>query len=137
VVASLLAACAEPAAPPPHDACAPLALAGDDESIAAAEALWNAAGIATIGELGGDVLPVIFTSRAAPDEYGAYEGSAIYISTAVEGDARTIVVAHELGHAIGLVHVSDRPSVMNPGNQTIAPGSDDVAAAIALWGTCL
>jgi hypothetical protein len=139
VVASVIVcACStEPAAPIAHDACAPLALAGDDASIAAARALWNTVGIASIGETGGDVLPVIFTSDAAPDEFGAYVGSAIYVSDAVDGDARTIVLAHEIGHAIGLVHVSDRPSVMNPGNTTVVPSSDDDAAVIAVWGSCL
>jgi predicted Zn-dependent protease len=137
VLVFLTACSSEPAAPIVRDACAPLALVGDDASIAAAEALWNAVGIASIGEAGGDALPVIFTSHAAPDEFGAYAGAAIYVADAVEGDARTIVLAHEIGHAIGLVHVSDRPSVMNPGNTTIAPSSADDAAVIALWGSCV
>jgi predicted Zn-dependent protease len=48
------------------------------------------------------------------------------------------VIAHELGHAFGLVHVSPdtRPSVMNPGNTTVAPNDGDRAALEALWGTC-
>jgi hypothetical protein len=131
-----LIACADEPAPIVHDACSPLALVGDDDSIAAAEALWDAVGVTAIGEPGGDTLPVIFTSQAAPDEFGAYAGSAIYVNEGVAGEPRTIVLAHEIGHAIGLVHVSDRPSVMNPGNLTLAPSIDDDAAVIAAWGSC-
>lgn len=49
-----------------------------------------------------------------------------------------IAVAHELGHAFGLLHVSGsaRPSVMNVGNTTIEPTAEDAAAVIALWASC-
>jgi hypothetical protein len=135
----LIACAAEPTpiVPIVHDACTPLALVGDDASIAAASALWNGVGVMAIGAPGGDVLPVIFTAHAASDEFGAYTGSAIFVNEDVVGDARAIVIAHEIGHAIGLVHVSDRPSVMNPGDLTLAPSSDDDAAVIAVWGSCL
>jgi len=38
-----------------------------------------------------------------------------------------VVIAHELGHAMGLPHVSEheRASVMNPGNTLIPPTPDD------------
>jgi len=47
-------------------------------------------------------------------------------------------VAHELGHAFGLVHVpqSERTSLMNPGNISTPPTVEDQAALAALWGTC-
>jgi predicted Zn-dependent protease len=46
----------------------------------------------------------------------------------------TRVVAHELGHALGLAHVSGKTSIMNPVNQsqTIALSSEDKAALTAL-----
>ena len=53
-----------------------------------------------------------------------------------EPSRRTITIAHELGHAFGLVHVTDRPSVMNPGNLTIVPNDADFAAVADRWGTC-
>jgi predicted Zn-dependent protease len=49
-----------------------------------------------------------------------------------------IVVAHELGHAFGLVHidVATRASLMNPGNLTTPPTDADQRALEALWGAC-
>ena len=49
-----------------------------------------------------------------------------------------IVVAHELGHAFGLVHVSPaaRLSLMNPGNLATTPTDADQQAVEALWGRC-
>ena len=40
-----------------------------------------------------------------------------------------VVIAHELGHAMGLSHVpsAQRASVMNPGNLGTPPGVDDNA----------
>ncbi|MDB4955358.1 MAG: hypothetical protein JWO36_2927 [Myxococcales bacterium] len=54
----------------------------------------------------------------------------------VDPRQRTITIAHELGHAFGLLHVTDRPSVMNPANLTIAPNDADLAAVAERWGTC-
>jgi Zn-dependent peptidase ImmA (M78 family) len=50
--------------------------------------------------------------------------------------ALSIVIAHELGHAMGLTHVTDRTSLMNPGNYRTPPTEADQAALESLWGTC-
>jgi hypothetical protein len=134
----LVVACAAEGPPPPaFDPCAPLALTGDDlATIDAAEALWNAVGVTTLGEAGGASIPLVFEAGAAPEEYGLYAGSAIYMNDDLDAAQRVIVLAHELGHAIGLVHVTDRSSVMNPGNLVIAPTSADAAAVVSRWGSC-
>ena len=52
--------------------------------------------------------------------------------------ARSITVAHELGHAFGLLHVDpdERTSLMNPDNVDVPPTPDDARAVHALWGRC-
>lgn len=77
--------------------------------------------------------------EAAPPFHGLYDDSegVIYINRGII-DERTlsIVIAHELGHAFGLLHVDDRESVMNPGNLDTPPNAADQAAIEALWGAC-
>ena len=77
----------------------------------------------------------------APAIYGYYEDTTatIYINVEVSDPAeRAVTIAHELGHAFGLIHIptSVRPSVMNPGNLTVVPDGGDAAALASKWGSC-
>ena len=124
-----------------HDACAPLTIggaltpaqaAGLDEAIA----LWRSHGV--MAPTRDDVAPMIALTfeEAAPAFHGLYDGDAtIYINTALALDYLPVVIAHEVGHALGLPHV-DRRSVMQPGNLEIAPQPADVEAIVARWGAC-
>lgn len=137
-VFGLVIACAGEGTPPQiYDPCDPLAVSGGDTAtIASASAMWNAVGVAEMGQSGGVSIPLVFESDAAPQDYGLYAGSAIFMNSDLAEDQRGVVLAHELGHAMGLVHVTNRPSVMNPGNLTIVPTAADFAAVVAVWGTC-
>jgi hypothetical protein len=125
---------------PPHVVADSGATTDQAAGIAAAIASWQAHGAPALGNASDAVVPVRF-QPAAPFFHGLYDDAAgvIYINddlTAV--DTLTIVIAHELGHAFGLVHVSPdvRPSVMNPGNVLTPPNDDDAKALAVLWGAC-
>jgi hypothetical protein len=127
-----------------HDACAPLALVSAEattvqrEGIADAEALWRDRGAPALGLRAGSTLDVVFQD-AASNFYGLYddEFGVIYINQQITiRSTLAIVVAHELGHAFGLPHITDRVSVMNPGNLSTPPTEDDQRALAALWGNC-
>ncbi len=108
--------------------------------MAAAVASWNATA-ATRLSVGGPApsasIPVHFQAAAAPD-HGLYDGQlgAIFVNDDLSGPSLAVVVAHEIGHALGLVHVTDRASVMNPGNLSTPPTPGDAARVAALWGAC-
>jgi hypothetical protein len=109
------------------------------DGIAAALALWQSHGAPGLGS-GGDASIEVRFAHAAEAFHGFYDGKAgvVYINEQLAGPSLPIVIAHELGHAFGLVHVSPdvRPSLMNPGNVDITPTDDDQRALESLWGAC-
>ena len=138
--------------------CAPLALVADPgataeqvQGIAAGLALWNSAagtqllllnaspGAGDAGRTAGPSLPVHFQTAGAPFR-GLYDAIdvEIFINNDLTGSPLPIVVAHEIGHSFGLVHVPDgeRPSLMNPDNMTVTPTPLDVATLATAWGRC-
>ena len=127
-----------------HDACSPLALVSANATelqstgMADAQALWRDRGAPSLGLRADTTLEVRFNDALAAF-HGHYDDneSVIYINRQLT-DPKTlsIVIAHELGHAFGLQHITDRDSVMNPGNLTIVPNAADQAAIEALWGHC-
>ena len=132
-----------------HDPCQPVVVvpatdATDAEraGIVAALKLWNDAAGArlTLDEIDGAPRVPISFRDAAPVFFGIYEDNVgdILINRDLDEDpaACAVTIAHELGHSFGLVHVSDKTSVMVAGNVTVPPGAVDVAALAALWGSC-
>lgn len=109
------------------DACAPVAIAmpSDDlraSAVSHAFALWG------IERVDGDGLGLVFED-AAEAFHGLYddEHAVIYINAKItDPEALAIVIAHELGHAMGLPHLAGA-SVMRAGNTTIAPTAADLA----------
>jgi hypothetical protein len=132
MIAFALGACAStPGAPErTFTICAPIAidapgatpaqLAALDEAIA----LWSAAGVSALVRAPDAELDVRF-EPAAPAEFGLYAGGIAYVNDDLDADATAIVIAHELGHAFGLVHTTAYASVMAPGNLSIAPTAED------------
>jgi len=147
----LLPACAsESAVETTYDPCSPLTIALDPGASAAevsgvegAVLAWREVLPVQIvlgtGERGADVLPLRFESGVS---YRAmYWDSIGVISVSrelLDPADYPVAIAHELGHAFGLLHVdaSERPSVMNVGNLALGPTADDAAAVRALWGSC-
>ena len=92
--------------------------------------LWNAQGLTQLKASGeGAAVPLIF-QRAAAFFHGFYDPKTgeVYVNeTLTDPHEIAVVVAHELGHAMGLPHVEqhERTSVMNPGNLEITPTSAD------------
>jgi hypothetical protein len=86
------------------------------------------------------LVPLTF-QVAAPPFHGLYDNRAgrIYVNQDLTDLAPLrITVAHEIGHAFGLPHVSAsvRRSLMNAGNTTIGITPDDIDALAAIWGRC-
>jgi hypothetical protein len=156
------AACAACAAPQPserasaHDACAPLAIIAaaatpaEQAGIDGALALWRDHGVsafdaalppdATPGGAPGATIDIQFADAAAVF-HGVYDPAAdrVVINRDLTDPVPiAIVIAHELGHAFGLVHISPatRISLMNPGNLVTPPTDADQQAVEALWGRC-
>ncbi len=146
------------------DPCAPLVIAPVDgsarekESVFRGVALWNDTAGSQLsvqgdGTLDSDdddadsdaadsapVIPLHF-DEAGSNFHGYYDdvGAIVYINDDMDDDRqRAITIAHEIGHAFGLLHVDvdDDASVMNDGNLETAPNDFDVDALRALWGAC-
>jgi Zn-dependent peptidase ImmA (M78 family) len=110
-------------------------MAGIDGAIG----LWGGRGIplARVSEL--PAIQIVF-EHASEAFRGLYddETGIIHINDGLtELAPLSIVIAHELGHAFGLPHISDRPSVMNSGNLETPPNEDDRLALETLWGQCV
>jgi hypothetical protein len=150
VLALTSAACSEdPSATAPFahvvDACAPIALTSSATgaelaSVAQAAGLWTDVGVTGPGAPDPIAAVAVQFVPAAPGVFGFYDDVdvTLEISNALSDDQRAIVIAHELGHAFGLVHVpsAERASVMNAGNLSVIPTADDRLAVSALWGDC-
>lgn len=151
LVAAALGGCASSPSGPDitFDACEPLGVvppanASADQlaSLSDAIALWHADGVAGLAIGGGGSSSVALVFKDAPDVfYGYYDApnATVYVNQRVTDRAeRAVVIAHELGHAFGLVHVppAEHASVMNPGNLTVAPNAADRTALAAMWGAC-
>jgi hypothetical protein len=154
LAAAACAACSDPQASEgagAHDACAPLAIAraaatpAEQAGVDGALALWRDHGVsafdaAPAGAKPGATIDVEFADAAATF-HGVYDPAAdrVLINRDLTDPATVaIVVAHELGHAFGLVHIppATRLSLMNPGNLVTPPTDADQQAVEALWGHC-
>jgi hypothetical protein len=128
-----------------HLTLVPDATATDAQTrgIAAGSALWNTiAGSELVPGTASDpgpAVPVHFQVAAAPF-HGLYDPPTgqIFINDDLSGQELAITIAHEVGHAFGLVHIAPdvRASLMNPGNLTVLPTPQDVATLADIWGWC-
>lgn len=135
------------------DVCEPTAIIAPADaserqlaSIDGAIAMWVGLGFDRVARADGAALTdgqhieIVFDDAAA-FFHGLYddEHGVVYINRALSDDhQRTVTVAHELGHAFGLLHIDRdaRVSVMNPNNLSVEPNDGDAAELVALWGSC-
>jgi hypothetical protein len=136
-----------------RDPCAPLgivaapATAVERDGIAGALALWRDRGVAAFDPVDapapavpGASLEIRFDD-AADVFHGVYDpaGGRVLINRGIADASRfSIVIAHEFGHAFGLIHIAPatRTSLMNPDNLTTPPTEADQRALEAMWGSC-
>ena len=131
--------------PKAADASAPEAtdvVTARQAAIDRATSLWRDVGVGEASRdapTATDAVTIEFVA-GGPVSFGLYDGAdrRIYVNRALTADESAITIAHELGHAFGLVHVppATRASVMNAGNLTLAPNLGDRDAIDALWGAC-
>jgi hypothetical protein len=131
------------------DACEPLALVPGDgaepaelASVDGAAEMWNRLGQTSLSRAiaaGAGLSLEIRFEEAAQVFHGVYddEHGVVYINRRLsDPHQRAVTVAHEVGHALGLFHIADRESVMNPNNLELEPNQADADALVALWGAC-
>lgn len=149
----MLAACSsDPADYTPRDPCAALAIApiaptaAQSDGVTAALALWRGRGVTAFdlagssGSASAAPLEIQFADAAATF-HGVYDppSNRVLINRDLtDPDMLGIVIAHELGHVFGLVHIppATRASLMNPDNVITPPTDADRAALQTLWGSC-
>jgi hypothetical protein len=139
-----------------HDPCAALmvrsgaATTAQQDGITDALALWRGLGVSAFDQAAAgapiDPPPAAAVIEIRFDDAGATfhgvydpESESVLINRdLLDRTELAIVIAHELGHVFGLVHVAPatRVSLMNPGNLTTAPTEADQRALQALWGEC-
>jgi hypothetical protein len=126
-----------------HDPCSGVTLSGasDDIQLAGIDraiSLWAERGV-TLARVAETPTIAVEFDEAAGAFHGVYddERGIIFINRdLVDPTQLSIVIAHELGHAFGLAHITDRTSLMNPGNLVTPPTIEDQGAIEALWGSC-
>ena len=127
-----------------HDVCGAIGVTSANTSapqtaaIAAAVDLWRARGVGLLGDTTAAPIEIRFEPAAAAFR-GVYddESGIVFINSKItDPEILSIVIAHELGHAFGLSHVTSYTSVMTDGNTTTRPTDADERALQALWGTC-
>lgn len=133
----------------PRDPCAALAIApststaAQSDGVRAAIALWRARGVAAFDRTpAAGIAPLeIQFADAAATFHGVFDpgSNRVLINRDLtDPDTLGIVIAHELGHVFGLVHIAPamRVSLMNPDNVITPPTDADQAALQTLWGSC-
>ena len=144
----VVAACSGSESVVAHDPCAPLAVeapgatADEQAGLADALALWRGRGV-TAFTADAQAPTITLRFEAAADTFhGLYEPDQadILINRDLITDRAplSIVIAHELGHVFGLVHIAPavRPSLMNAGNLVTPPTDADQRALAQLWSAC-
>ena len=139
---------ASPSGPEIHfDACHDVIVVPDETvsegqraGIRSGIALWNDRARTRLTLEAADGVPEIAIrfQRAAAPFHGYYDAqtATVFINDDLRDAAQAIVIAHEIGHAFALAHVSQRPSVMASGNLDTEPTAEDVETLAAMWGTC-
>lgn len=120
------------------------ATSAERASIEDAIHMWNAVsatGLTTDTALSGARLPVHFQT-AALAFFGVYDdeiGEVFINRDLADPRERSVAIAHEVGHAFGLLHVNarERISVMNPANIDVVPTLEDGKALVSGAPTCL